>query len=189
MIVEGEPAADALQGALVVTDVGAGVFAGDRQPLVVGTVTGASSAPSVDVLTSLQRFRSNVGTRHLRENERGRVYLWPDNDDNGDKHMQRVGKGLLAAGVEPAAVRLIEWPEAPPKGDAADWAAAGCTPTFRELLESAAPFEPPKRGRAREAPDQAGQLSRTARDRGDTRYGSEMVAQGGQGAGGRRPEG
>src|SRR5664280_805593 len=46
------------------------------------------------------------------------VVLWPDNDDVGRKHMDRIADRL--AGIA-ASVRRIDWPEAPEHGDAADY--------------------------------------------------------------------
>jgi hypothetical protein len=61
-----------------------------------------------------------------------RVVIIPDNDDAGRKHAERVHE--LLAGV--AADRVIlELPALPPKGDVADWLAAGHTSDeLRELF-------------------------------------------------------
>jgi DNA-binding transcriptional ArsR family regulator len=68
------------------------------------------------------------------------VYLWSDNDDAGRKHMERLGKRLLALGATD--VRWVEWHDAPEKGDAAD--AVAQRVDIRALLEAAKPFEPPE---------------------------------------------
>lgn len=80
----------------------------------VGTVTGAAGTPSTASLAPLQ----------------GRtVWLWPDNDEQGAGHMLRI-----AERIQPTP-RLIHWPAAPPKGDAADYVAGGGTlPGIAELL-------------------------------------------------------
>jgi DNA primase len=65
IVVEGEKAADAL--------LSIGVQA-------VGTVTGASGTP---------------GAIPLAELTGRRVPVWPDNDDVGHEHMQRVAAGLF----------------------------------------------------------------------------------------------
>jgi hypothetical protein len=49
--------------------------------------------------------------------------VWPDNDDVGHKHMQRVAAGLL--GIAADEVCWINWPDAPEHGDAVDFLAAG----------------------------------------------------------------
>ena len=68
----------------------------------MGTVTGASGTPSRAALAELT----------------GRmVYLWPDHDDVGRKHMQRVAAGL--SGV--IGVEIVDWPDAPEHGGAADF--------------------------------------------------------------------
>lgn len=72
--------------------------------LAVGTVTGAGSTPSKGALSVLQG----------RE-----VWLWPDNDQIGREHMERISKL-----IQPSP-KWIEWPDAPDKGDAADYAAQG----------------------------------------------------------------
>lgn len=75
--------------------------------LALATVTGEGGTPVLDVLRPL------VG----RE-----VYLWPDNDPDGKgrRHMERIAVRLSKLGIEPY---LIEWADAPPKGDAYDFIA------------------------------------------------------------------
>jgi hypothetical protein len=88
VITEGEKACDAL--------ITAGVQA-------VGTVTGAATCPGREALADLT----------------GRdVVLWPDCDDVGRAHMEKVAAGLVGIA---ATVRLIDWPDAPEHGDAADY--------------------------------------------------------------------
>lgn len=77
--------------------------------LAVGTVTGADGTPSDDVLLPLKG--------HV-------VWLWPDNDDAGRQHMARIAERLDALHID---VRWVAWPDAPPKGDAADYARSGGT--------------------------------------------------------------
>lgn len=61
----------------------------------VGTVTGASCTPGPAALEAL----------------RGRtVCLWPDADDPGHKHMQRIAEALQGVA---AAVLVYTWPETP----------------------------------------------------------------------------
>ncbi len=87
-VVEGEKAAEALM----------------RRGLhAVGTVTGASGTPGHRALAIL---------RH-RE-----VRLWPDNDEVGQHHMERLAERL--AGVA-TSVSFVEWAAAPEHGDAADF--------------------------------------------------------------------
>lgn len=92
IVVEGEKARDALDPVT------------PPDCLVVGTVCGAGPTPNLDVLSDLAGLD---------------VFLWPDNDAAGRKHMQRI-----AARLERDA-QWISWPDAPLKGDAADWVAAG----------------------------------------------------------------
>lgn len=68
----------------------------------LGTVTGAAGTPGEEALAPLAGLT---------------VVLWPDNDDEGKKHMQRIASGLLPIADE---VRIYEWADAPEKGDAAD---------------------------------------------------------------------
>ncbi len=96
IIVEGEKAADALNAL-----PGPGRVA-------LATVTGAHSCPSADSLAPV------IGSR--------RVYLWPDNDDAGRRHMEKVAGRLQAIGIQPCPVH---WHEAPPKGDAFDFVSQG----------------------------------------------------------------
>ena len=88
----------------------------------VGTVTGASRTPSAEVLGAL------VGHD---------VVLWPDADEAGRGHMEGIAARLVGLGLTP---RWFTWPEAPPKGDAADF--AGSTDELRTRLAAAAPLEP-----------------------------------------------
>jgi hypothetical protein len=115
LITEGEKATDAL--------IGLGLVA-------LGTVTGAATVPSLDVLRGLS----------------GRnVILWPDNDDAGGRHMETVAARLLEAGA--ATVRIIEWQDAPVAGDAADFVAGGgAAETVRELMKKASPWTPARSG-------------------------------------------
>jgi putative DNA primase/helicase len=110
LIVEGEKAALAL------------LRSGFR---ALGTVTGASSAPSVNVLQSLRDHH---------------VIVWPDADDAGRKHMHKVAERLT--GIV-ASLRLLTWSEAPEHGDAADLLAGGSAADVDRLLESAQPLTAP----------------------------------------------
>jgi hypothetical protein len=95
ILVEGEKPAQALR------DIGAPA---------VATVTGASGCPSDDSLRPL------VGRT---------VILWPDNDDAGARHMDRVAEHLSTLGIKPNKLFQLGWPDAPLKGDAADFVARG----------------------------------------------------------------
>ena len=108
VIVEGEKAAEAL--------LSIGIQA-------VGTVTGASGTP---------------GAIPLAELTGRRVYVWPDNDDVGRKHMERVVERLVGIA---ASVSIIDWAAAPEHGDAGDFLAAGGTREDVEaLVDRARPF-------------------------------------------------
>ncbi len=87
VVTEGEKACDALRDA--------GINA-------VGTVTCSATAPGKTALSVL----------------RGKeVVLWPDNDESGRAHMERVAERLEGLA---RATRLFAWEDAPEKGDAAD---------------------------------------------------------------------
>ncbi|MBI2899500.1 MAG: hypothetical protein HYY17_04905 [Planctomycetes bacterium] len=92
--------------------------------LAVGTTTGASGCPSDESLRPL------VGHN---------VYLWPDNDEPGRLHMEKVGGALHRLWVT---VRVIAWSEAREKGDdAADFFKRGGTVEgVRDLLRDAKPW-------------------------------------------------
>lgn len=84
----------------------------------VGTVTGAAGTPSAEVLAELA----------------GRtVRLWPDNDDAGRRHMGRIAAVL----EDVAVVGWVTWPEAPDKGDAADYVVDHDVDDVRALLATA----------------------------------------------------
>ncbi|MGA2514615.1 MAG: hypothetical protein ABSG37_13520 [Candidatus Limnocylindrales bacterium] len=108
VLVEGEKAAEAL--------LAIGIQA-------VGTVTGAAATPSRIVLADLT----------------GRyIVLWPDNDDVGRAHMERIGAALIGIA---AGVSIINWPDAPEHGDAADFVTAGGTREDVEaLIDGARPL-------------------------------------------------
>ena len=107
LVVEGEKAAYALREA-------------DFRSL--GTVTGAASAPSVAVLEALRGHH---------------VILWPDADDAGRQHMQRIAERL--EGIA-ASLRLLTWPDAPEHGDAADLLRAGSSAEVETLIATAEPL-------------------------------------------------
>ena len=75
----------------------------DRGINAVGTVTGAASTPGRVALAELT----------------GRtVVIWADNDDVGKAHMERIADALVGIA---AGVLWLDWREAPPHGDAADY--------------------------------------------------------------------
>lgn len=82
----------------------------------VGTVCGAATTPSDDVLAV------------LTAND---VVLWPDADEAGQKHMAAIGIKLRQVA---ASVRIVRWPDAPAKADAAD---VNDPATIRRLVELA----------------------------------------------------
>lgn len=91
----------------------------DRGILAMGTVCGAATTPDKKVLMPL------LGA--------ARVYLWPDNDPPGYGHMAGIARVLQDIGqVE---IWLVRWPDAPKKGDAADFQG-----DINLLLESAERF-------------------------------------------------
>jgi len=119
VVVEGEKCADALR------------TLGFQ---VLGTVTGAATVPSKEVVACLDGFD---------------VYLWADNDELGRTHMNRIAKLL---GEPPW---MISWKEAFEKGDCADFVEQGGTREQVELLMaiatrpnevSALPYSLPLRG-------------------------------------------
>ncbi|MGH2531567.1 MAG: AAA family ATPase [Thermomicrobiales bacterium] len=110
VVVEGEKSRDAL-AALGIT--------------AVGTVTGAKATPSDDTIRSL------IGLA---------ITLWPDADEQGTEHMQRIARRLLALGQPRERIRVAVWPDAPLKGDAADFVANGATAEdVRRLIAVAEP--------------------------------------------------
>ena len=90
----------------------------------VGTVTGASGTPSVGALLALGDYD---------------IYLWSDNDKAGLGHMNRIAARLAENDI--AEPKLIEWKDAPEKGDAADFfEAGGAAEGVRELMTVADPY-------------------------------------------------
>jgi hypothetical protein len=111
VLVEGEKAATALHA---------------RGVPAVGTVCGAKSTPSADVLQVLTRFD---------------VVLWPDNDEAGEAHMRRIADRLLELGIQP---RRFDPTGLPEKGDAADW--RGTDEELGWAIASAVPYERNEKG-------------------------------------------
>ncbi|MDQ7041119.1 MAG: hypothetical protein Q9M35_09275 [Rhodothermus sp.] len=92
----------------------------------VGTVCGAHLCPSDDVLRPLLGF--------------DQIYLWPDNDEPGRRHMVMIGQVLRRLGTRD--VRVIEWADAPPGGDAADFVERCGDRTRAELRQLRADAQP-----------------------------------------------
>ncbi len=113
VLVEGEQAADRLASTL-----GAGVG-------VVATVTGASTIPVDEVLATIADRR---------------LVLWPDADEVGRQHMARIAARLQALGCQ--SVKVVDWPEAPEHGDAADFVGSHDRAEAVALLKAAVPWEP-----------------------------------------------
>jgi hypothetical protein len=76
-------------------------------------------APKVPDLEMLEPFRE------------ARLLMWPDADEAGERMLDRLGEMLSGAGLS---LEVVRWPEAPSKGDAADFRAAGGTPQQAEVL-------------------------------------------------------
>ncbi len=110
-VVEGEKAADHLAACLDGAQVG-----------VLATVGGAATVPTDGVLAALADRR---------------VVLWPDNDEPGQRHMDQVAAGLQRVGA--AEVKFASWPDAPERGDAADYVAEHSRGELLELLKAARP--------------------------------------------------
>lgn len=90
----------------------------------VGTVCGASSTPSNEALSI------------LTAND---VVLWPDADQAGQQHMQRIAVALKSIA---ASVKVVRWPDAAAKADAAD---VGDPAKIRRLVELAEALPSPLR--------------------------------------------
>jgi hypothetical protein len=67
------------------------------------------------------------------------AFLWPDNDEAGERYMAAVAEALLALGCRVLALSL-EGLALPPKGDAVDWLAVTPGATAADLL--ALPWRP-----------------------------------------------
>ena len=108
VVTEGEKAADSLK---------------ERGISAVGTVTGANETPCNGSLKVLLAHP---------------VVLWPDADDTGKQHMERIAARLSEMGH--GEVRVVEWTDAPSKGDAADF--PGDTNDLQGLLTAARRYVP-----------------------------------------------
>jgi hypothetical protein len=92
-----------------------------RRVLAVGTVTGAGKGKPIPSDASLRPLLSL------------KVYSWPDNDEIGRDHLGRVCARLAELGHRD--IWQIDWKDAPPKGDAADFEGDPSS-----LIEAATPF-------------------------------------------------
>jgi hypothetical protein len=102
----------------------------------VGTVTGASHIPGDAALRPL------IGKR---------VVWWADNDPEGQKHKNRTAARLIALGQPAELIRDLAWPEAPHKGDIADYAAAdGTADGVRAMMATSAQWFAPTEASATE---------------------------------------
>ena len=90
----------------------------------LATVTGATVIPDTMVLAP-------CGGRD--------VYLWPDNDEPGRKHMQGIARALLGRA---SSVWVVDWQDAPPSGDAVDFLADHGAEDVEALLSESRPWAP-----------------------------------------------
>ncbi|MDE3097525.1 MAG: DUF3631 domain-containing protein [Chloroflexota bacterium] len=95
-----------------------------RGVAAIGTVCGAAGTP---------------GDAALRALLHRDVVLWPDADAVGRAHMVNIAARLRALGVTP---RIIDWPDAPAHGDAADFDGTDDA-ALRALIDAAQPYTPP----------------------------------------------
>jgi len=94
--------------------------------VVLATMTGASGLPCDDALRIL------LGRK---------VTFWPDNDADGKQHMRKIAQRLIELGADRAQLRLLDWPDAPAKGDAWDYfATGGRVDTLDQLDQMVKPF-------------------------------------------------
>jgi hypothetical protein len=148
-VVEGEQKCNRLNDALRAADVDA---------LAVATMTGAEETPCVRALAPLLDYD---------------VVLWPDNDKPdtnhprgaGQQHMERIVARLTALGAHP---RWVDWPDAPDKGDVADFLAAGHTVAELEELIGDVPVSEEKNDDQGDQSDQDGH-DQGSDDENDTR--------------------
>jgi hypothetical protein len=136
-----EKTADSVDGETIILCEGEKAAAAlwTRRLLAVGTVCGADQHGTKvhcdGSLMALVRFD---------------VVLWPDNDDSGRTHMQAHSTALVRLGCK--SVRWLSWPDAPPKGDAADF--EGTDTDLNEMISRASVFVAPvpALGKAAEVP-------------------------------------
>lgn len=110
----------------------------DLGVITLGTVTGADGCPSLGALKPIAK-------------RPGVVYLWPDNDAPGRTHMAAIAAAFLDLGKT---VRMIDWKQAPPKGDAGDFVKQGGTlEQMQALMLDAKDYLPEMTGKAIKTPE------------------------------------
>ncbi len=102
----------------------AAFLAQNFQIATAATLTGALGTPSRAALEAIAKCSP--------------IYLWPDNDDVGVRHMQRVAQRLHNMGVKQ--IKIIRWLGAPRKADAADFSADQAA--LAELIDKATNWTP-----------------------------------------------
>lgn len=93
-----------------------------RGIIAIASITGARSIPSDASLRPLLDYS---------------VLTWPDADTDGRPHMRRIADRLRDLGHRD--IRILDWPDAPEAGDAADFFASGGTVADFEARAEAAP--------------------------------------------------
>jgi hypothetical protein len=84
------------------------------------------------------------------------VVVFPDNDDVGQEHAEEVARSLMGIA---GAVKVVNLPGLPPKGDISDWLDAGGTREKLGELGNAAPmFQPSAQGTAAPKPEEWGAI-------------------------------
>lgn len=91
--------------------------------IVVEGEKDADLLAAVEILATTNAGGAGKWRPEYAEQLRGRrVCIVPDNDDAGEKHAETVARALHGVAAD---VRILRLPELPPKGDVADWLAAG----------------------------------------------------------------
>ena len=128
--------------------------------VALGTVTGASYVPDDTAIIPLLRGRQ--------------VTLWPDADEPGNDHMYRLAQRLDHFGIK---WRAVQWPDAPPKGDAADFVAAGGTVDQYRAFPEIKLRKPERKPREQQRPQKAKSASVTGHELTDLGNAERFVEQ------------
>jgi hypothetical protein len=104
--------------------------------LIVEGEKDADALAALGLISTTNSCGAGKWTPDLNEHFKGRdVFIFPDNDEPGEKHAKKISEHLATVARE---IRIVRLPGLPLKGDVSDWLAAGGTvDALVDLMRSA----------------------------------------------------